>query len=188
MSSTTSKNCSFCSNKGIPGPHGHLIRDFTKANKPITCPQLLSIECGYCHEKGHTVKYCHVLKSKKLSNSNNSCSHIIQESRPNKRAGNFIDFDGFTHINRNNSQFINSPLNSSSNKLPKQHNFTSYFAALDVSDDESDSDIEPKETIEQNLWANTVSNKQGANSLREKLGIKEFVGKWGDDMSDDEFN
>jgi hypothetical protein len=34
-----------------PGPDGVLV-----------CPYLLSIECRYCHEKGHTPKYCQKVK------------------------------------------------------------------------------------------------------------------------------
>lgn len=183
MSSSTSKNCSFCSNKGIPGPHGHFIRDFTKQNKPITCPHLLSIECGYCHEKGHTVKYCSVLKAKKYNTSNTSLCHIVQESRPNKRISNYVDFDGFTHITKNNSQFNNSQINNSSNKISKKNNFTSYFSALNVSDDDSDSDSDSKQILQ----LNSSHSTDNTNSLREKLGVKKLIGKWGDDMSDDDF-
>ena len=59
--------CSFCSNKGIVEPHNHTIRDFTKKGSPIMCPQLLRIQCNYCKEKGHTVKYCKILKEKKVN-------------------------------------------------------------------------------------------------------------------------
>ena len=56
--------CIFCSNKGIPLPHNHTIRDFSKKSNPIICPQLLNITCNYCKKKGHTKNYCHLLKQK----------------------------------------------------------------------------------------------------------------------------
>ena len=33
-----------------------------KQNGVVVCPTLLSQECKYCHKKGHTVKFCSVLK------------------------------------------------------------------------------------------------------------------------------
>jgi hypothetical protein len=31
----------------------------------VTCPTLLSLECRYCHEMGHTIKFCQVLEETK---------------------------------------------------------------------------------------------------------------------------
>lgn len=36
----------------------------SKGKNNILCPTLLSQECRYCHEKGHTPKYCPILKAK----------------------------------------------------------------------------------------------------------------------------
>jgi len=142
MPNTKSMNCSFCANKQIPGPHGHSIRDFTKNNKPITCPHLLSIECQYCHEKGHTVKYCNVLKDKKLSHENMSNSYCIKESRPNKR--NVLDNDGFTtfHKNETNVSFNNKDI--AINKAQKLSNLTNCFEVLNMDsyNDKADSDLD----------------------------------------------
>ena len=60
----------FCLNQNIPGPHDHTIRNFTIKGSPIMCPKLLSTECRYCHEVGHTKIYCQKLKDKKSSNEN----------------------------------------------------------------------------------------------------------------------
>ena len=56
--------CSHCLNCKIPAPHDHFVRDLSKLDKPVTCPLLLALECQYCHNKGHTVKYCPTLKNK----------------------------------------------------------------------------------------------------------------------------
>ena len=51
--------CRFCDNKKMPSDKHWMF-----VNGVATCPELLSIECNYCHEKGHTPKYCPILKEK----------------------------------------------------------------------------------------------------------------------------
>ena len=182
----SSANCSFCLNKGISAPHGHSIRDFSKKDKPITCPQLLSISCGYCHENGHTVKYCDALKSKKLaeySDSNRSKCFDVQDSAPNKRNNvAIVDGDGFIQVSKEKPP----PKNTTNTvaKLQKTGAFVSCFAALDI--DSSDSCMEDEEEEEEeekeedkcgdgngniiksqsSSWANIVSaNKHSLNAL-----------------------
>ena len=50
--------CTFCRNKGIPGPHNHTVRNWTLPDKPIICPQLLATQCTFCEVIGHTKQYC----------------------------------------------------------------------------------------------------------------------------------
>ena len=50
--------CTFCVNKGIPGPHNHTVRLWTHPDKPIICPMLLSNQCPFCKMFGHTKQYC----------------------------------------------------------------------------------------------------------------------------------
>tara|TARA_Y100000591_G_scaffold311155_1_gene314261 strand:- start:1209 stop:1505 length:297 start_codon:yes stop_codon:yes gene_type:complete len=50
--------CTFCKNKGIPGPHNHTVRHWTLPHKPIICPNLLNNICPICKTKGHTYQYC----------------------------------------------------------------------------------------------------------------------------------
>jgi hypothetical protein len=64
MDITPSYACIFCTNKGIFPPHNHTIRDFSKKDKPIICPELLRSTCTYCKNLGHTKKYCPILKQK----------------------------------------------------------------------------------------------------------------------------
>ena len=42
----------------------HWLRDRPGAGGVVTCPYLLSIECRYCHDKGHTVTRCPILANK----------------------------------------------------------------------------------------------------------------------------
>ena len=56
--------CSFCFHSKRPEAEfsAHWVKD--KKNGEVTCPLLLANECGYCHEKGHTPKFCPRLKSR----------------------------------------------------------------------------------------------------------------------------
>jgi len=194
--STNSMTCSFCTNKKIPGPHGHSVRDFTKKNKPITCPYLLAIECQYCHEKGHTVKFCDVLKNKKLSNTNSSNSYYPKPSRPNKRTT-LVDCDGFIS-NSQNKQKTTYTMNHTNNsvlavnKALHNSNLTNSFKVLDgfmCDVEEHDSDNEYNSNSEQDKmdisekhvnssWSNIVSNHK--NQLPN-------TSSWGE-MNDDDDN
>ena len=51
--------CNFCHGCGIPGPHDHTLRDFSKRGNPINCQKLLNIKCEECQQMGHTKMYCH---------------------------------------------------------------------------------------------------------------------------------
>ena len=160
-------NCSFCSNKGISAPHGHSIRDFSKNGNPITCPQLLSISCGYCHENGHTVKYCDALKAKKLadySDSNRSKCFDVQDSAPNKRTNNVIvDGDGFIQVSKEKSPSYNNTTTAA--KLQKTGAFVSCFAALDIdsSDEEEEEEEEEEEDECKNKQVNAPEDKNNGN-------------------------
>ena len=55
--------CNMCFKAGKPASdyNSHSV----KVKGKVVCPYLLSIECRYCHEKGHTPSGCPVLKRKK---------------------------------------------------------------------------------------------------------------------------
>lgn len=63
LNTTSKKKCAFCFKKGIPLPHSHTVRDFTKSDHPVICPLLLANACTYCKKKGHTKNYCPILKN-----------------------------------------------------------------------------------------------------------------------------
>jgi hypothetical protein len=43
----------------------HFVRSDLGPKGKVVCPTLLSLECRYCFEKGHTVSFCAVLKKQK---------------------------------------------------------------------------------------------------------------------------
>ena len=115
--------CSFCSNKGIIEPHNHTIRDFTKKGSPIMCPQLLHIQCKYCKEKGHTVKYCKILKEKKIYKQS-----PISIINPKKHS---LSVDNNRYIEVKTTQTIKEEHN---HKIQKVNLLSSMFGTLDVED------------------------------------------------------
>ena len=164
--------CSFCSNKGIVEPHNHTIRDFTKKGSPIMCPQLMRLQCNYCKEKGHTVKYCKVLKEKKVNRQ--SPLSIINP----KKHSLIVDSDGFIEIKKtcvNGDSVKNENIMTQNiKKIQKVNILSSMFAALDVDDCESNKD---------NKEIQDVSNSRKIN---EKFGITKTL-CWGDSDEEDMF-
>jgi hypothetical protein len=59
-------HCKVCQDAGKPEAiyRSHFTRENKDPNSKVTCPTLLALECRYCYKKGHTVKYCSVLKQK----------------------------------------------------------------------------------------------------------------------------
>ena len=58
------KYCKVCLDAGKPESEyrSHFTRESADPNSKVICPTLLALECRYCFKKGHTVKYCDVLK------------------------------------------------------------------------------------------------------------------------------
>ena len=58
--------CSVCKSSGKPESvfTSHFVKDKPGPDGVVVCPTLLSQKCGYCHEKGHTPKFCPKLKAK----------------------------------------------------------------------------------------------------------------------------
>ena len=145
-----SKNCSFCQNKGIKGPHDHTIRDFSAKMTPIICPELLNINCTYCKEKGHTVNYCDVLKKKKQYRA-----PYIPNVKTNKRSIN-IDSDGFvTYKNYDRPIETNISIVDIYNikKVQKVNILSSMFASLEVETGQVDDAINKDDNMS---WVNIV--------------------------------
>jgi len=53
--------CKVCFDAGKTDTN-HFVRSSPDPKSNVTCPTLLALECRYCAQVGHTVKYCSVLK------------------------------------------------------------------------------------------------------------------------------
>lgn len=81
---TASPFCKICYDAKQEGFNTHYVRD--RPGGDVVCPYLLSLNCSYCHNSGHTVKYCDILKTKN------------QLPVKRKANGTFIqDHDGWNH-------------------------------------------------------------------------------------------
>lgn len=56
--------CKVCYDANQKGYDTHYVRSKVGSESVVVCPYLLSLECGYCHNPGHTVKYCDMLASR----------------------------------------------------------------------------------------------------------------------------
>jgi hypothetical protein len=100
--------CKVCHDAGKPESvyTSHFIRSAPGPNGKVVCPTLLSLECRYCYQSGHTVKFCSVLKEKNNYQARAQEKQSVVQPRPTQK-----------------KQEI-KPTNA--------------FAALDISDEESD--------------------------------------------------
>ena len=59
--------CKVCFDAGKPESEytGHWVRDQPGPKGTVVCPHLLSLECRYCHKKGHTPKHCTILLARR---------------------------------------------------------------------------------------------------------------------------
>lgn len=66
MNRKTTAYCKVCHDAGKPKTEytSHYVRQTSSSDSKIACPYLLSLECGYCRQKGHTPKYCNTTKNK----------------------------------------------------------------------------------------------------------------------------
>lgn len=61
----------------------HFVRSDMRPNSKVVCPTLLSLECRYCREKGHTVSFCLVLKKhKKEDVRRDFANNKVSEKKP----------------------------------------------------------------------------------------------------------
>lgn len=73
MSSTNTPFCPCCKSAGKSETEytSHFVKDKPGPDGVVVCPTLLGQECKYCHEKGHTPKFCPKLanrgKTKRVS-------------------------------------------------------------------------------------------------------------------------
>ena len=110
--------CTFCEKKGILPPHNHTLKDFSKKNTPIICPELLNCICTYCKCKGHTKNYCSILKQKEIDKSTKNDINKIK-SNFNKRIGEYLD--------RNDEE-----LEYKNSKVSRVSIFTAEFGAMNM--------------------------------------------------------
>jgi len=68
------KFCKVCQDSGKTESEytSHNVRETKDPNSRLLCPTLLALECRNCFKKGHTVKYCSLLKKQQLQQQINA--------------------------------------------------------------------------------------------------------------------
>ena len=81
--------CKVCHDAGKPESvyTNHFVRSAPGTNGKVVCPTLLSLECRYCYQSGHTVKFCPVLKEKNnyQDRMQDSRARSVVQPRPTQR-------------------------------------------------------------------------------------------------------
>ncbi len=62
----------------------HWVKDKPGEYGKVICPSLLNMQCNYCHEKGHTVKMCPILKNKDIQKKTPFCKMCYDLKKPKK--------------------------------------------------------------------------------------------------------
>lgn len=127
------KYCSFCQKSGAPVEtyKSHYLKDKPGPDGKIVCPAILSNICRYCHEKGHTTKYCSVLKNKNNGRRQNNTDYRNKHPS-NETTGGWKKIN--KPINTRFSSLKPSPTNrANTNKSPSSNSFS-------VLDDEKESE------------------------------------------------
>jgi len=84
--------CKVCKDAGKSEEEytSHYVRAGPEKDACVVCPTLLSQECAYCHELGHTKKYCPKLKEKMARMKRNQTNS--RDQTRNNRAANMKGF------------------------------------------------------------------------------------------------
>lgn len=90
------KYCKVCHDAGKSESEyrSHCTRETRDPNSRVTCPTLLNLECRFCFKRGHTVKYCKVLKEKNAPRSAPAPIRLPEEKpKGNKYTNIFLCLD-----------------------------------------------------------------------------------------------
>jgi hypothetical protein len=130
------KYCKVCHDAGKSETEylSHFIRESRDPNSKIVCPTLLSLECRYCSNKGHTIKYCKILeKNKNMSSRQERINNYYKTEKNDvkyKESSNIFDNLGsdseeedeeFSDIRAPNSTLSDNFSEFCSNSVPKSY-------------------------------------------------------------------
>ena len=113
--------CKVCHDAKQTGYNTHFVKDL---DGNVTCPYLLSLNCSYCRNPGHTVKYCSVLETRK------------QNEKKERRTQTHTRPDGWTIKSRPGKFLIVGLDEDEYEKENTSHNKNNRFVALEQEEDE----------------------------------------------------
>jgi hypothetical protein len=79
--------CKVCHDAGKPESvyTDHFVRSAPGPDGKVICPTLLSLQCRYCYQPGHTVKFCSVLKEKNNYQARAQEKKSVIQPRPTQK-------------------------------------------------------------------------------------------------------
>jgi len=81
--------CKICHDAGKPKSEytSHFVKDSPGPDGIVVCPYLLSLNCRYCKESGHTVKHCQKLKDKNAHAAAAEQAYRTPQAKPKRCNG-----------------------------------------------------------------------------------------------------
>jgi hypothetical protein len=91
------KYCKVCHDSGKPESEytSHFIRESPDPKSAVICPTLLALECRFCFQSGHTIKYCKVLEARDKETELRfiTLNLILNKRKNNKKNNSFAVLD-----------------------------------------------------------------------------------------------
>ena len=179
--------CKICFDAKQPGFDTHYVRD--RPGGSVVCPYLLSLECSYCHENGHTVKYCDILQMRYSNVTTNK--HATLENKKTTTA--YIqDVDGWTQRPTQAGKFIVLGLNESATRsttvTESKNKYTSLFqeevekpSIYECNFPSLSNEPESVSTPQLTGWAAVVAKKLPQITKSTPMEHKKHILRWDDE-------
>lgn len=104
VSTAPTPYCGTCHKAGLTLAEytSHWTKSSPDASGVVVCPLILNSECGYCHERGHFIKYCPILSARKKNDARRNTganTTVVTKSLSTFVANRFasLDDDGDIH-------------------------------------------------------------------------------------------
>jgi hypothetical protein len=184
------KYCKVCHDTGKDEKTytSHYVRETPDPTSRIICPTLLSMECKYCFKKGHTVKFCKVIKNRSYKQQQVASKPPASEPKSSiAQSNNMYDL-----LDDDDAEEMPTPIQST--MLPRPPQMLSGPAPLNYSKiievtHKQVADEEKERTIREQQRA--IQEKQQASEIKPMPKLIHHVFKssllnWADDSSDEE--
>lgn len=192
------KYCKVCHDTGKDEKTytSHYVRETPDPTSRIVCPTLLSMECKYCYKKGHTVKFCKVIKNRSHKQEKTT-SRPIEPQVSNKnvtKSNNMYDLLDCDDVDENvvGVTKLHRPPHILSTPAP-----LNYSKIIDVTNKQVEDEERERIIREQKAATERAAKEEAAKVLAEKpmimpvaRGFTPFrrasMLNWADDTSSDE--
>jgi hypothetical protein len=126
------KYCKVCHDAGKSEAEyrSHFIRESPAPTSKVVCPTLLALECRYCFNSGHTIKYCPTLKKHEKSELTNTYYGKATISPKKTLTSKSNLFECLNHDSSDEEEAVKAVKETESKKAVKETESSSYASAL----------------------------------------------------------